>query len=205
MKENPKSTLSRVRTLVSTLLLPALALASIALSGPGPAHAQASGLPPGMVGTEWKLIEIRQSGQEVKGTADAGITLLFEMEGRIGGASPCNSYSATYQVGAGETLTFGQVVSTLRACVDPSLQALESEYYTALSGVSSYSFQAGRLSLFFNNGQGVLEFVAPATPGMPRAGSSGEHTSAQVMRLLLAVLLVSLIVMGLRRTRARTI
>jgi heat shock protein HslJ len=182
--------------------LPLLALALSTVASSGAAHAQESGLPKGMLETQWKLIEIRHSGQDVKDatyTGVAGTTLLFELEGRVGGSSPCNTYSAPYQAGAGEQLTIGDVVSTRRACLDPALQALESKYYSALSGVSSYSLDGSRLRLFYDNGQGVLEFVASAGRGMPRTGNSGP----QVMLLLLAALSIILVLTGMRLARVQ--
>ncbi len=154
------------------LAIPFLAFGSIALSGA--AQAQESGLPQEILGTTWELVAIHHSEQDVKDTTGVEITLQFTNDGRVGGESTCNFYSAPYQAGAGQALTIGQIISTRRACVDPSLQALENEYYGALGGVTQYRFEGARLRLFFDGGQSVLEFAAtsssPAMPGMPITG-----------------------------------
>lgn len=169
------------------------ALSLIAVGSLAPdslAHAQDNSSASTLVGTEWKLVEIQRSAQDVASVADANITITFDSQGRVGGNSSCNSYGGSYQAGPSNALTFGDIISTLRACVDTRLMDLETEYYRALNGVASYSISGSTLRLTYN-GASVLEFTAgaPSTPGMPRTGTSGaDYTLFLIIGLALAAL-----------------
>lgn len=139
------------------------------------AYAQEGGMPPGVAGTVWKLIEVQRSAQDSVDTNNADVTIQFDTQGQAVGNSTCNSYSAQYTAGAGGALTFEPVISTLRACIDTSLMDLEMEYYRALEAVSSYSYDGANLRLLYNNGSSSLIYSAAETsgpaPGMPRTGA----------------------------------
>lgn len=156
-----------------------------------PAHAQESGFPLGVAGATWQLLEIQRSSQDVLDTSNVDVTLTFDGQGRATGKSTCNGYSAPYQTGAGQALTFGPVLSTKRACVDASLTNLETEYLGALQGVTSYSFDGANLQLFFNNGGSVLKFGTGTSivPGMPKTGNAGaDYITYMAVGALLALL-----------------
>ena len=166
-----------MRKLLGIVAAIALVVFGVAAAG-GSAYAQSDGLTPGVVGVEWQLLEIQRSPQDVVDTSSANITLGFDGQGLATGHSPCNGFSAPYQAGANGSLTFGDVLSTLRACVDNSLMNLESEYYGALKGVSSYSFQGDRLLLTYNSGASILKFgpsvASQSGPAGPPAGTGDE-------------------------------
>ncbi len=175
--------------------LPLLAFAAIAFSGP--AYAQESSASRALPGTSWELVKIQRATSDVTDVTGKGVTLRFGQDGRASGDSTCNSYSATYQAGPGQTFTFGEVASTLRACVDPALTAIETEYFSALPSVTQYSFDGDRLELSYNNGQSVLDF-APAsamTPGMPRTGGAGQDANPTPL-LIVVSLAISLVLAG---------
>jgi heat shock protein HslJ len=145
-----------------------------------------------MIGKNFKLVELQRSSQDVLNTTNANVTLRFDDQGSAGGNSPCNSYSAPYQAGSGQALTFGPVLTTLRACVDTSLQNLETEYYDALKSVNSYSFDGATLQLTYDNGASILKFAADGTstgsvPGMPRTGFAGTQFLVAGLLVLVAV------------------
>lgn len=80
---------------------------------------------------------------------DAEVTLSFEA-GRISGQSACNRYSAEIRDGERPgDIIIGQAIVTRKACPAP-LMEVEMHYLDALSQVTAFSFQAGRLAL---NGQ----------------------------------------------------
>src|SRR5262245_31452219 len=154
------------------------------------AEAQGAGFPPGVTGVTWQLRAMQGPAQDLQDLRSANVTLKFDGQGLATGNSPCNSYSAPYQEGTGQALTFGNVLSTLRACVDPSLNQLETDYYNALKGVTSYSFDGATLRLFYDNGASILTFsAAGAPPGMP---ATGAGTANQAAFLIAGALLVAL-------------
>ncbi|MGH2605184.1 MAG: META domain-containing protein [Anaerolineales bacterium] len=111
----------------------------------------------GLAGTRWSLVALNGRAPL---PAPGPITLEFEIGGRAGGNSGCNSYGATY-VARGGSLTFSEVVSTLRACVDPSLNDQEAAYLRALSAVATYEVSEDQLILRDAGGATALVF-APA-------------------------------------------
>ena len=106
-----------------------------------------------LAATRWSLV--RLNGQAPIPTSEP-ITLEFETGGRAGGNSGCNSYGSTY-VSRGGSLTLTEMVSTLRACVDPSLNAQEAAYLAALAAVVEYEVTGDRLIL--RDAGGTVELV----------------------------------------------
>jgi heat shock protein HslJ len=63
----------------------------------------------------------------------------------------------------GNTLSFGEVVSTLMACEDESVMAQEKQYYNALETAGTVAVTDGQLTITYDDGRGVLNFAeAPA-------------------------------------------
>jgi putative lipoprotein len=179
--------------------IPLLAWAALVMSGT--AHAQASDL----AGATWTLTAIKRAGQPVQQITNATITLQFEPAGRAGGMSTCNGYSADYQAGGGKALTFGPILATKRACVDPALMQLEIDYFNALGGVTTYNADGTELELFFDNGQSRLAYSTDRVPGMPRTGGAAGLT----LPLLLAAMGLPLLLLGVglilrRQTRIKS-
>ncbi|MGH2625085.1 MAG: META domain-containing protein [Anaerolineales bacterium] len=105
-----------------------------------------------LAGTRWALVSLY--GQPpIPGSGP--ITLEFESGGRAGGDSGCNSYGATY-VARRSALSITDVVSTLRACVDPRLNDQEAAYLGAPAVVASYGMEGDRLILRDAGGADVL-------------------------------------------------
>jgi heat shock protein HslJ len=142
----------------------------------------------GIAGAGWRLVELQRAPGDVRDTSDVTITLNFDDQGEASGQSTCNGYSTTYQQGPNNTLTFGNILSTKRACENLDL---EIEYYNALQSVSSYDLDNATLKLFYNNGNGVLTFEpTPAQVGMPQTGAGFADVAP------FAVLGVSLVLLG---------
>ncbi len=93
----------------------------------------------------------------------ATITLKFEAENQFGGSGGCNSYSGQYQVEDG-ALLFSQIVSTLMACADERVTQQEQRYFQALEAAGQFELTADRLTIQYDGGRGVLNFVRAAAP-----------------------------------------
>ncbi len=100
-----------------------------------------------LANTHWKLTAI--NGKPVQ--AGVAITLDFT-DSTIGGFSGCNSYGGSYRL-AGNQLTFPQsIVSTLMACQDENIMALEATFTGALAKNPRVAAQNGRLTLTSSDG-----------------------------------------------------
>jgi heat shock protein HslJ/uncharacterized lipoprotein YbaY len=84
-------------------------------------------------GAEW-VVEDIDGGGIVDGSH---ATLTFGEDGRVTGSTSCNSYSAGYTV-TGDSLTFTQAASTLKACV-PALMTQEERFMSVFRDVRTFT------------------------------------------------------------------
>lgn len=104
----------------------------------------------------WKLVEMGRIGTLQSIPPEFTITLQFEEEFRLYGASACNRYIGGYHID--EThLRFQQVGATLMMCPEPAM-ALEAEYFSALEHVETYELQADQLTLYYDGRKSLLLF-----------------------------------------------
>jgi heat shock protein HslJ len=104
-------------------------------------------------GTSWELVYYRKS-PVIEGVT---VTADFE-EGQVKGSSGCNSYSGSYQV-EGDKISFGPLMSTLMACLDPEgVMDQETMYLAWLQDAQTYQIQDDQLLIFRSDGE-ALTFV----------------------------------------------
>ena len=89
----------------------------LAAQTPAPARAESSGGENRLASTQWRLTSFGLPGAEAPVVEGDEVTLEFGPDGRAGGSSGCNSYGGDYRV-QNDRVTFGQIVSTKRACAD---------------------------------------------------------------------------------------
>lgn len=88
------------------------------------------------------------------------LTLEFEAGNQAGGEGGCNSFGTGYEV-EGNTLTFEQVTSTLRACAEEARNDQEQRYLAALQSAGTFAVtEDGRLTIWYDGGHAVLNFVS---------------------------------------------
>lgn len=137
-----------------TLLLmiaAALALSTAAVS------AQADDL----AGTSWSLAGWGDPASPTFVIDGTTVTLNFGADGEIGGSGGCNSYGGNYTV-SGETITFSDVFSTLRACLEQGIGDQENAYFGALQAATSYAIVDGTLIISYGDGQQLIFTAASA-------------------------------------------
>jgi heat shock protein HslJ len=107
-----------------------------------------------LAGTSWRLVEA--NGQ----LAPAGVeaTITFEEGGQVSGSGGCNSYGGTYSVD-GNSITFSQIISTMMACQDEGVMALESTFLDALNAGGTFDVQGNTLTIDAANGT-TLNFTS---------------------------------------------
>ena len=111
--------------------------------------------------------------------ADVPVQLDFD-KGRLAVSNTCNRMGGSYALAAG-TLTVGRMASTMMACTDPKLMALDGEVGKRLEGALSLALAAGEApSLTLGNAAGdTLVFVGTPTPDT-RYGGPGERVFLEV-------------------------
>ncbi|KAF1712451.1 hypothetical protein CSC70_02720 [Pseudoxanthomonas kalamensis DSM 18571] len=156
---------------------------------PDPAHTESAPEPadtaamPKLEGFHWQLSEASDaSGQSLDTLfvrTDPPVTLDFA-DGRVAISGTCNRMNGGYAL-EGNTLTAGQLASTMMACVDPKLMALDQEIGTRLQGPLQVSVASGdtpRLTLVNAAGDRLL-FNGVPTPET-RYGGPGERMFLEV-------------------------
>jgi heat shock protein HslJ len=104
----------------------------------------------------WKLAEMGLIGALRPIPPEFTITLQFEGESRIYGASACNRYFGKCHRD-GSQLRFQHIGATRMMCSEPAM-ALERDYFAALEHVETYQLQADRLALYYDQGKSLLIF-----------------------------------------------
>jgi heat shock protein HslJ len=94
----------------------------------------------------WKLAEMGPIEAPRPISSEFNITLQFDEELRIYGASACNRYTSAYHVD-GSFLRIQRIAATRMMCPEPAM-ALENDYFVALEQVETYQLEADRLTLY---------------------------------------------------------
>jgi len=108
-------------------------------------------------GTSWVLEEVGGVPVVQRGRA----TLSFAESGRASGNGSCNRFSGTATI-AGDSLSFGPLLSTKMACVEDALTNQETRYLASLGSARRYAIAGDTLRIYVAGG-GELRF-ARATP-----------------------------------------
>lgn len=116
----------------------------------------------GLENTHWNLVSFGPAGAEQPVVAGSAITLMLA-GGQAGGSGGCNSYGTTYRVD-GNSISFGQVTGTLRACADSQATEQEQRYFQALESASAYEVQGDRLRITYDGGVMIFEKAVRAEP-----------------------------------------
>ncbi|XOF34937.1 MAG: META domain-containing protein [Candidatus Electrothrix sp. YB6] len=95
------------------------------------------------------------------------LTANFAVDGKVSGASGCNSYSGDYTyTSADRSLRFGRTRSTLKACSDRSIMQQEQSFMTALENVRSYYIEGDTLTLKAADGRVAVTFAGKVSPAV---------------------------------------
>ena len=111
-----------------------------------------------LAGTDWRLVSLGPAGGEASLVAGTSVTLKFGEDGRASGSTGCNAYSGTYQV-RGDTISFGRLASTRRACLDQNANQQEQRFLAALEAANRFRLSSDRLTIISDRNRTALNFV----------------------------------------------
>jgi heat shock protein HslJ len=111
-----------------------------------------------LAGTDWRLLSLGPAGGEANLVAGTTVTLKFAEDGRASGSTGCNNYNGTYQV-RGDSISFGRLVSTKRACLDQNANQQEQRFLAALEAANRFRLASNRLTILSDRSRTVLNFV----------------------------------------------
>jgi heat shock protein HslJ len=121
-------------------------------------HRSAATMDMNLANTQWRLVAFGVPDAQAPAIEGSSITLQLGGDGRITGSGGCNTYGGNYQA-QGNTITFSEIISTMRACADEAVTRQEKRYFEALGSAASYELVADHLRIAYAEGHGVLEFV----------------------------------------------
>lgn len=128
----------------------------------------------------WRLTDAKNAqGQRIDAlfaNADKPVQLDF-IDGRVGVSNTCNRMGGSYSV-AGDELKFDRMASTMMACTDAKLMALDQEVGKRLEGSLKFAQSADMLTLTTVSGD-VLAFTGEPT-AETRYGGPGETVFLEV-------------------------
>jgi heat shock protein HslJ len=124
-----------------------------------------------LAGTQWRLDSFGGVGDKKPVVDGTSITIQFGSDSRASGSSGCNSYSGTYNT-EGERLSFGQMISTMRACVEPKANQQEQKYMAALRAITRFTITESSLSLS-DDTEVLLNFIS----SQPSSNDQGTATT----------------------------
>ena len=114
-----------------------------------------------LVGSSWTVSSYSTGEPEPRMPIDgSSLTAEFGEDGNVSGSSGCNSYSGTYEI-SGETVEFGEMISTLIACIEPEgIMEQEADFFNAMKNAERFQLQGDLLVLFDSQGNRLVEFEA---------------------------------------------
>jgi heat shock protein HslJ len=114
---------------------------------------------PQLAGTQWTVTSIdgRDALREEQLTADFGV------DGRVNGDSGCNHFSGPF-IQTGDTVRFGELLSTRRACTEASRQRQEDRMLDILRGTTTARIVRDELRLRGSAGTITLVQAARIEP-----------------------------------------
>lgn len=88
---------------------------------------------------------------------------LDSKEQRVSGADGCNRLMGNYTI-TGNQILFGQMASTMMACLDENIQKISANYTQALGQVQTYQVTPSTLILKDKTGKAVIQFTTAVQP-----------------------------------------
>lgn len=170
---------------ILTLVLAACVLTPAPRMGT-PEPAAPEGTPPAAPGaadpltdSQWILTEITQGGEKILPLEGTQVALQFGAAGDAFGMGGCNNYSTAYTI-QGDTIAFGEVVSTKMACTPAGVMEQEQQYLSLLQEASVFALADSTLTLSGAEGQFALNFARAGAPAetIPAETPPADQTPA---------------------------
>ena len=109
----------------------------------------------------WKVTAIADEGGELEPVIEGTAPDIHFDDDQVSGDGSCNHYSGPYDTPGGDDLDFGELVTTMMACLDVVMDQ-EQLFLYALDSVDSYSI-AGTVLEMRSSGEVVALFEAIPT------------------------------------------
>lgn len=114
-----------------------------------------------LTGSNWVLVSSGDPNNPTPVPTGVIITAAFSEDGVMSGLAACNQYNVSYTL-ADSQLTLGAIAITQMAC--PTGMEAEQAYLTALSSAQQAKISGQILTITYNQGAGVMNFISANVP-----------------------------------------
>jgi heat shock protein HslJ len=114
-----------------------------------------------LVGTQWILVGHGDPGSPTLVEAGTTITAIFSEDGNVTGSGGCNYYAGSYET-QDDQMSVGPLAATGKIC--PIGDQQEMAYLDALGKAQTYQLFGQRLSISYDDGQGLLTYTSANLP-----------------------------------------
>lgn len=105
----------------------------------------------------WHVQDITSAQGEYNLSELKPLTIEFKPDlTRVQGVSACNTYGAYILNASSEEFTLGPIMATQRGCMGANLDAVESDFFSALSSSTSYQVDNDLISFYDEIGNIIL-------------------------------------------------
>lgn len=109
--------------------------------------------------TSWVLESVAGANVVQPGQA----TLTFDDAGQASGKGTCNRFSGNVTID-GDRISFGPLMATKMACVEPELMTQETSYLSALEAAERFTVAGDTLRIFVKGGAEPMRFLRTMSP-----------------------------------------
>jgi putative lipoprotein len=106
---------------------------------------------------KWRLEEYKFGAKAERPLDKIDITLNVKADGKLGGDSGCNAYGGSYSA-TKDALWIGDIISTMRACEEPT-PAFEKSFFSTLESAATSEVKNDKLIIKDKTGSRFLRFL----------------------------------------------
>jgi heat shock protein HslJ len=110
---------------------------------------------------DWRLVSYGSPGSPMPSAPDVDTSIAFGADGKVNGNVGCNGFGGDYIV-EGNTITFGQMVSTLMFCEGP-VGDQETTTLNVFAGSASFVLDGDTLTITSADGSSVIMLARKST------------------------------------------
>ena len=116
---------------------------------------------------DWKLVSYGSPAAPTPAAPDVDTSIVFGEDGKVNGNVGCNGFGGDYTVD-GNTITFGQLVSTLMFCEGP-VGDQETTTLNVFTGTATFVMDGDTLTITSEDGSAVVVLARKSSyPSYPQ-------------------------------------
>jgi len=119
----------------------------------------------------WKLAKWQRSDKPLKLDAikkSGGIFMMMTLDGKVSGKAAINKFSGSYKLEGKNNISWGEGFASTKMAGTKELMDLETDFFTDLQKMTSYSLEGGQLRLSNQGGGTTMTFDTAKGAGVTK-------------------------------------